>query len=103
MILMDDQALRNFSNDNKFSLNADAGITLVNDSERAHGEGKKGNVIVGSDTKGAFANISASVTDVKFDENETAAYFGKPMSAATIVAGAEASRKASRLLNAMPA
>lgn len=102
MILTDDKALANFSKDNKFSLNADAGLTIVNYSERAHGEGKKGDVIVWSDTKGAFANASVSVTDVNFDEKETAAYYGNRTSASTIVGGSATSRKAAELLNAMP-
>lgn len=41
MILTDEKALANFSKDNKFSLNADAGLTIVDYSARAHGDGKK--------------------------------------------------------------
>ena len=35
LILMDDRALRTFGQDNKFSLNADAGLTFVNYRPRA--------------------------------------------------------------------
>ena len=78
-------------------------MTIVNYSERAHGEGKKGDIIVWSDTKGAFANASLSVTDVNFDAKETAAYYGQPTAATTIVSGSDTGKKASELLNAMPA
>jgi lipid-binding SYLF domain-containing protein len=102
MVLMDDKALMNFAQHNKFSLNADAGLTIVNYSERAHGDAKKGDVIVWSDTKGAFANASISVTDVNFDRKETDAYYDRSMSARTIADGSDSSHKASDLLNAMP-
>jgi lipid-binding SYLF domain-containing protein len=62
MILMDDKALQSFATNNKFSLNADAGLAIVNYSARAHGELGRGDIVMWSDTEGAFANLSVSVT-----------------------------------------
>ncbi len=103
MILMDDKALDSFARNNKFSLNADAGLTIVNYSARAHGTAGRGDIVLWSDTEGAFANVSVSVTDVNYDENETHAYYGKPVSAHDIVSGRESASKAASLVSALPA
>ena len=58
MILMDDKALRAFSHENKFSLNADAGLTVVNYSARGHGSAGRGDIVAWSDTKGLFGNVA---------------------------------------------
>lgn len=102
MILMDQKAVDAFAQNNKFSLNADAGLVIVNYSERAHGEAGRGDIIVWSDTKGLFANASISVTDVNFDENETAALYGRTVSPRQIADGSVNDRKAASLLSALP-
>jgi lipid-binding SYLF domain-containing protein len=102
MILMDDKALNSFANTNEFSLNADAGLTIVNYSKRAHGELGRGDVIVWSDTEGAFANASVSVTDINYDAKETRAYHEHEVIPRTVVSGGITDRKAASLLDAMP-
>jgi len=39
----------------------------------------KGDVIVWSDTEGLLGDISLSLTDIHYDEEETAAFFGAPV------------------------
>ncbi len=102
MMLMDPKAVDSFGQGNKFSLNADAGLTLVTYSERAHGAAGRGDVVVWSDTKGAFANLALSVTDLNFDEAETAACYGMPVSARSVVSTGVSSAKATRLVAALP-
>ena len=102
MILMDDKALASFGTHNKFSLNADAGLTIVNYSARAHGAAGRGDVVMWSDTEGAFANLSVSVTDVNYDENETRAYYDRTVDPKSVVAGEVVSQKADKLLKALP-
>ena len=102
LILMDDRALRTFGQDNKFSLNADAGLTIVNYSSRAHGELGRGDVVVWSDTEGLFANASISVTDIHYDENATHAYYNLDVLPHTVISGGITDRKAANLLAAMP-
>lgn len=103
MLLMDDKAVNSFAQGNKFSLNADAGLTVVDYSKRAHGEAGRGDVIVWSGTKGAFANLSISVTDVNYDENETHAYYGQAVTPKQIVDGTAHSAKSEALMKALPA
>src|SRR3569832_696804 len=70
-----DKAASKAKTDKNFSLNADAGLTLVNYSARKQVGGEKGDIVVWSDTKGAFANASISLTDVGFDSGENMAYY----------------------------
>lgn len=102
MLLMSDKAIKSFAQNNKFSLNADAGLTIVNWSNRAHASGGHGDVLMWSDTEGLFGNASISVTDVNFDENETKALYGKKVSAAQVAQGMVTSPKAASLLHALP-
>ncbi len=102
MLLMDDKALNSFGTNNKFSLNADAGLTIVNYSARAHGTAGRGDIVMWSDTEGLFGNLSVSVTDVNYDEHETAAYYGKSVAPTAVVSGATTTAKADALLHAMP-
>lgn len=101
-ILTDSKALRSFATNNKFSLNADAGLTIVDYSKRKQGSAGRGDVVVWSDTKGAFADLSVGVTDVNFDEDETHAYYGRPVDARQIVNSGLSSQKAENLLDALP-
>ena len=98
MVLMNDKAVKSFGQNNKFSLNADAGLTIVNWSSRSHGTSSRGDVVVYSETEGAFANLSFSVTDVNFDEEETQAYYGKPVTPQMVTSGAANNSKAKSLL-----
>lgn len=103
MILMDDKALNSFGTDNKFSLNADAGLTIVKYSARSDATADRGDIVMWRDTEGVLVNASISITDVNYDENETRAYYGKSISPSDIVGGRETSIKAASLLSVMPA
>jgi len=58
--------------------------------------------VMWSDTEGAFANLSVSVTDVNYDENETRAYYDRTTDPESVVAGEVVSQKAEKLLKALP-
>ncbi len=76
MLLMTDRALRDFESNKKFSINADAGLTIVKYSARAQASGGKvQDVVVWSDTKGAYAGVSVGVTDVVWDDEANRAYY----------------------------
>lgn len=79
MILMSDEALKSFRSDSTFSLDAMADLTLVDYSALAQATlGKDvGSVVFWSDTKGAFAGVSLSATNINWDEEENSAYYGK--------------------------
>lgn len=102
MLLMSDKAVRNFMQDDKFALDADAGLTLVNFTAKASANLGRGDVIVWTDTRGAFASAAVGVTDISFDNEENAAFYRPGVSARDIITGKVTSRKADALTAAMP-
>ncbi len=75
-LLMTDKAVSEFASGKKFSLSADAGLTVVNWSRRAQvSGGKVQDVIVWSNAKGAYAGASVGVTDVMLDGEANRAYY----------------------------
>lgn len=76
-LLMTDEALRDFRSGKNFSLQADAAVTIADWSRRAQASGGKvQDIVVWTDTKGAYAGASVGVTDVTFDEDANRAYYG---------------------------
>ena len=89
MLLMTDKAVNEFASGKKFSLNADAGLTVVNWSRRAQmSGGKVQDVILWSNAKGAYAGASVGVNDVMLDDEANRAYYRrKDLSPQQIIAG----------------
>lgn len=86
-ILNDQKALNGFMQDNKFSLNAEAGLTVVEWSKRGEGSLGWGDITAWSDTEGLFGGAVIALTDIRFDAAETTAYYRKPVAARDVVAG----------------
>lgn len=87
-IVMSDQALAGFEDSHNFSLNADAGLTIVNWSNRAQASAGKGaDVIAWSDTEGLYGDLAVSVTDIFMDEEANRAYYGQTANARDIITG----------------
>lgn len=88
LLLMTDRAVREFASDKKFSLDADMGLTIVNYSGRAQlSGGKVQDVIVWSDTEGAYAGISVGLTDVFVDREANRAYYGREVTPSQVIGG----------------
>lgn len=87
MLLMNEKAVNNFMQDNKFSLTADAGLTIVNYTAKAQTEAGRGDVIVWTDTKGAYADIAIGVTDIHSDASENQAFYKTKVAARDILSG----------------
>ena len=100
-ILNDQKALNGFMQDNKFSLNAAAGLTLVDWSKRGEGSLGWGDITAWSDTEGLFGGAAIAVTDVRFDAAETAAYYRQPVTAREVLAGRVANPRAAALRTAL--
>lgn len=75
-LLMSDRAVNSFMQTNNFSLNANAGLSIINYSANAQGSAGKGDVIVWSDTKGLFAGVSIGISDIVWNADESRAYYG---------------------------
>jgi lipid-binding SYLF domain-containing protein len=102
MLLMSDAAVDAFKSQNNFSLNAGAGLTVINYSARAEAH-TKGDIVVWSSTKGAYAGASLSVTDVNWDDEANRAYYGSPqVSAQSVLDGRIKSDRAQQLEMALP-
>lgn len=87
MMLMNQKAVDSFMQENKFSLTADAGLTIVDYTAKAQVTAGRGDVIVWTDTTGAFAGAVIGVTDVNFDNDENAAFYKSKVTAQDIIGG----------------
>ena len=77
-LLMSDRAVKQFESKGNFSINADAGLTIVAYSARGQGSaGKLSDVVVWSQTKGAYAGATVGITDVVVDHNKNRAYYAQ--------------------------
>ncbi|MBI1181473.1 MAG: hypothetical protein GC201_13030 [Alphaproteobacteria bacterium] len=86
-LLMNDKSTASFAQQNNFSLDADAGLTIVDYSAAGQASAGKGDVVVWSDTKGAFAGAMVGVSDINWDDDENAAYYGSKVTAAAVIKG----------------
>lgn len=102
MLLMNEKAVNQFMTDNNFSLNASAGLTLVNYTGKAQAAVGKGDVIVWADTKGAYAGATVGATDIHRDESDTQAFYKRTATAREILGGAVTSSQAEALKQALP-
>ncbi len=88
LALMHDKALQRFSDQNNFSLSADAGITVINWTKLAQGTVGGGDVVAWSGTKGLFGNVATlGANDIRFNQRLTTAYYGKPTTTAEVISG----------------
>lgn len=100
MLLMTDKALNDFTQANNFSLNANAGLTVVNYAAQGQAPVGKGDVVVWSNASGGFAGVNVSGTDITSNTKEDQAYYGHHLTTAQIVHGHTGS-KATNLRTAL--
>jgi SH3 domain-containing YSC84-like protein 1 len=86
-VLNDQKALNSFMQNNKFSLNADAGLTLVDWSKKGTGAAGWGDITAWADTEGLFGGAALSVADVDYDEDETSGYYKRQVAARDVLSG----------------
>lgn len=103
-VLNNDKAINSFMQKNNFSLTADAGLTIVNWSKMAQGEAGTGDILAWSGAKGLFGNVvSIGVNDVRFNQNETNAYYRQAMTAHDAISGKAQNPQADGLKQALAA
>ncbi len=86
-LLMTDNAVDAFKSGNRISLNAEAGLTIVNFSHNSQASWGKGDIIMWSDDSGLYAGASVSVTDLNWADNNNQAYYGHRVQPDQILAG----------------
>lgn len=102
LVLNNDRAVQEFLKKNNFSLNAKAGITVVNWAKQAQASGGTGDVIAWADTKGLFGDVlTLELNDIRFNQQLTNAYYHRTLSASDVVAGKAANAQAAPLLQAI--
>ena len=77
MVLLTDKALHDFTEQNNFSLNANAGLSIVNYSARSEGGFGKGDVVLWSNTSGAYAGAAITGSDISADRNLDNAFYDR--------------------------
>ena len=102
MILMTQKAVDRFANANRsWSLNGNAGLTVVNWSGRTQANTSKGDVILWSNTSGVYGGLTASVTHISPDTKMDQEYYQRTVTSAQILAGNINSPSADTLRNAL--
>lgn len=86
--ILSDDALQGFRDEHNFSLNADAGLTVINWSRRAQASvGKGADVIAWSSTEGLYGDLAVSATDIFWDEEANRVFYEQRASASDIISG----------------
>lgn len=102
MILMTDKALNDFTQGNNFSLNANAGLTIVNYSAQGQAPVGKGDIVIWSNQSGAFAGAEVSGANITQNTAEDHAYYGQHVDARQILEGKATTAKAEKLRSDLP-
>lgn len=77
MLLMTDRAVSSFKGNTTFSLDAEAGLTILDYSARGKASLGTQDVVLYSDTEGAFAGVSLGASAITPDEEANRAFYGK--------------------------
>jgi lipid-binding SYLF domain-containing protein len=97
LVLLNQKAVDSFRNRNNFSLNADAGLTVVNFARMAQGS-TAGDIVAWSGTKGLFGNAATvGISDIRYNQGLTEAYYGKPTTAKQAIDSTEINAQADAL------
>lgn len=104
MVLNNEKAVNKFMQKNAFALSAAAGLTLVNWAKIAQGSLGDGDVVAWAGTKGLYGNLVAvGVSDIRYNQKLTNAYYHQTVSAADAVAGKYSNPQAEPLKQALAA
>src|SRR6185437_5752228 len=102
MILMTQKAVDRFADSTTgWSLNGNAGLTVVNWSGKARATTNRGDVILWSNASGLYGGISASLTDISPDTKMDQVYYQRPVTSDAILTGNINSPSADTLRNAL--
>lgn len=102
MVLNNDKAVNEFMKKNNFALSAEAGLTVINWSRLAQGTAGTGDVVAWSGAKGLFGDAAAvGLSDIRFNESLTNAYYGRALTAKDIAAGSVSNPQAQPLQQAL--
>lgn len=101
-LLMSQGAVDAFKSGNKFSLNAGAGLSIVNYSANGQASWGKGDIIMWSNTAGAYVGATVSVSDINWDDQNNRQYYGKKVDMTKILNGSVKNAASQDLKQALP-
>lgn len=101
-LLMDKEAVDKFKGTNKFTLNAEAGLTIVNYSANGQSSWGKGDIVMWSGTGGAYVGATVSASDINWDNKKNEAFYGNNATASEVLAPGKHNPKAQALIDALP-
>ncbi|HEX5460758.1 MAG TPA: lipid-binding SYLF domain-containing protein [Steroidobacteraceae bacterium] len=102
MILMTQKAVDRFADSTTgWSLNGNAGLTVVNWSGKTRATTNRGDVILWSNTSGLYGGVTASITDISPDTKMDQVYYQRPVNSEQILAGNVSNPSADTLRNAL--
>lgn len=102
LLLMTDKAVSNFMEKNKFSVDAEAGLTIAKYNAQANIDVGRDDVVMWTDTQGAFVGGTIGASDIRFDDDENAALYQPGVTAADILRGKVSSEDGKTLTAALP-
>lgn len=101
-ILNNQKAVDAFLKKTSVSLNAKAGLTVVNWSRMAQGSAGAGDVVAWSDTKGLFGDAATvELNGVRYSQNLNNAYYRRTLSASDVIAGKTSNPQANVLVQTL--
>lgn len=102
MILMTQRAVNRFEHSNSgWSLNGNAGLTVVNWSGKTQANTSRGDVILWTNARGLYGGLTASLTHISPDTNMDRAYYQRAVTSSEILAGTIGNPNADALRNAL--
>ena len=103
LVLNNDKAVQSFTRNSDWSLDANAGLTIMKWSEEHAVSTGQGDITLWSDAKGLFAGVAVGVTDIKFDRDQTSAYYGRNVAVSDVVNGKVSKPQTAELKHALAA
>lgn len=101
-LLMDRKAVDAFRSHNKIALDAGAGVSVVTYSDALQTSTVKGDAVLWTNIKGAYAGATVGATDVHMDEKRTREFYGRPVSANALLDGQVTAPGARALTSVLP-
>ena len=101
-LLMDRKAVDAFRRNSKFSLDAGAGYSVVKYSDAVQGSTVKGDAVLWTNIKGAYAGATVGASGVDYDQGRTREFYGRPTDVKLVLDGRVTAPGARALTRVLP-